>query len=190
MADIEASHKPDRADTIEIEAAKTLPKWVRHLSAGVCNAFDCQALHHPAHGKMTFIGVGADAQVAAYTYTYLARTIKKLCSSYMKDHIDDIITARDRELRRHSYYLGAVSTVTARLEKQKVSTPVTSGALVPLKQALIRQAINEVGNIRTVHSRRSYLHPDAYSTGQNDGRRVGIHQGIEQEKSMIKKLLQ
>jgi hypothetical protein len=190
MADIEASHKPDKADKIEIEAAKSLPKWIRHLSSGVCNAFDCQAIHHPANGKMTFIGVGADAQVAAYTFTFLARTVKKLCSSYIKDHVGDMITGRNRELRRQSYYLGAVSTITARLGEQKISTPVTTGALVPLKEALIRQTMNAIGNIRTVHSRRSYIHSDAYFKGQDDGRQVGIHQGVEQSKSVRRRLPQ
>lgn len=180
MADIEASHKPDKADRIEIAAAKTLAKWVRQLSAGVCSAFDCQALHHPATGKMTFIGVGADAQVAAYTFTYLARTVRNLCSRYMKLQVGGTITGRNRELRRQSYYLGAVSTITARLGEQKLCTPVTSCALVPLKEDLIRQTMNEIGSIRTIHSRRSYIHSDAYFKGQNDGRQVGIPQGIEQ----------
>ncbi|MHB8829220.1 MAG: DUF2786 domain-containing protein [Syntrophales bacterium] len=189
MADIEASHKPDKADKIEMEATKILPKWVRHLSAGVCNAFDCQAVHNATKGIMTFIGVGADAQVAAYTFTYLDRTVRKLCSTYMKSHVSDTITGRKRELRRQSYYLGAVSTITVRLGEQKVCTPVTPGALVPIKEALIKQTINEFGTIRTIHSRRSYIHYDAYSKGQNDGRQVGIHQGVEQEISARKGLL-
>jgi hypothetical protein len=182
MADIDASHKPDKADKIEMEAPKTLPKWVRYLSAGVCNAFDCQAIHHPANGMLSFIGVGADAQVAAYTFTYLDRTIRKLCGIYMKHHVSD--PDRNRELRRQSYCLGAVSTINTRLGEQKVCTPVTAGALVPIKKALIRQAMNEIGSIRTIRSRSSYVHSDAYITGQNDGKQVGIHQGVEQARKM------
>ena len=66
MADIDAAHQPDKADSIETIVSKSLPKWLRHLSSGVGSAFDCQAIHHPATGKMTFIGVGADVQVAVY----------------------------------------------------------------------------------------------------------------------------
>lgn len=190
MADIEASHKPDSADRVETTVSKTLPKWMRHLSAGVSSAFDCQAIHHSATGKMTFIGVGADAQVAAYTFTYLDRTVRKLCSSYMKQQASSSASNRHRELMRHSYYLGAVSTITAHLGKQKVCTPVTTGALVPLKEALIKQAMNEIGNIRTIHSRRSYIHSEAYLKGQDDGRQVGVHQGVEQGKSQHNELLQ
>jgi hypothetical protein len=178
MADIEASHRPDKADKVETAAAKTLPKWLRHLSAGVSAAFDCQAIHHPAAGKLTFIGVGADVQIAAYTFAYLDQTVRKLCRNYMEQHADSNIANRHRELLRQSYYLGAVSTITGRLREQKVTTPVTTGALVPVKEGLIRQAMNEIGNIRTMHSRRSYISSDAYSKGQSDGKQVGIHHGI------------
>jgi hypothetical protein len=178
MADIDASRRPDKADKVETAASKTLPKWLRHLSAGVSSAFDCQAVHHPAFGRLTFIGVGADVQIAAYTFTYLDRTVRKLCGAYMRQHVSPTIASRHRELMRQSYYLGAVSTITARLREQKVRTPVTPGALVPVKEGLIRQTMNELGNLRTLHSRRSYINGDAYSRGETDGGQVGIHRGI------------
>ncbi|MFZ4441523.1 MAG: hypothetical protein ACOYOS_24195, partial [Syntrophales bacterium] len=68
--------------------------------------------------------------------------------------------------------------------------PVTPGALVPFKEALIKQTIDEIGKTRTMHSRRSYIHSDAYSKGQNDGRQVGIHQGVEHARSARKGLPQ
>jgi hypothetical protein len=178
MADIEAARKPDKADKVETAVSKSLPKWMRHLSAGVSTAFDCQAVHHPATGKMTFIGVGADVQIAAYTFIYLDRTVRKLCGIYMKQHVSSSIANRHRELMRQSYYLGAVSTITARLREQKVQTPVTTNALVPVKEGLIKQAMNEIGTVRTLHSRRSYINSDAYARGQTDGGEVGIHHGI------------
>ncbi len=178
MADIEAAHRPDKADRVETVVSKTLPKWMRHLSAGVSSSFDCQAIHNPATGRMTFIGVGADVQVAAYTFTYLDRTIRKLCGTYMKQQAGSTITNRHRELMRQSYYLGAVSTINNRLKAQKEQTPVTTGALVPVKEGLIRQAMNEIGPMRVMHSRRSYISSEAYSRGQTDGGQVGIHHGI------------
>lgn len=186
MADIEPDNKPQSAEKLETAVAKTLPKWVRHLSAGVCSAFDCQAIHHPAFGKMTFIGVGADVQVAAYTFAYLDKTVRKLCGNYMKRHADDAISNRGRELMRQSYYLGAVSTITSRLAEQKVRTPVTSGALVPIKEALIKKAMTDLGPTRTVRSRRSYVNSDAYTKGQQDGRQVGISKGISSAVPMQK----
>ncbi len=180
MADVEAKQqRPQSADKVVTTVAKTLPKWVRNLSAGVCTAFDCQAIHHPAQGKMTFIGVGADVQVASYTFSYLDRTIRKLCSSFMKYRVNDSnLPNRNRELMRQSYYLGAVSTINSQLVQQKVQTPITPGALVPIKEGLIKKAMSELGAIRTVRGRRSYINTQAYSQGQTDGKNVSIHKGL------------
>lgn len=186
MADIEASHRPDKADKVETAVSKTLPKWMRHLSAGVSDAFDCQAVHHPAAGKMTFIGVGADVQITAYTFAYLDRTVRKLCGAYMKGQALSTTAGRHRELMRQSYYLGAVSTIISRLREQKSETPVTTGALVPVKEGLIRQAMNEIGTLRTMRSRRSYINSDAYACGQADGGEVGFHHGIGGEPAQQK----
>jgi len=190
MADISASDRPHQAERIETDVARSLPKWTRHLSAGVSSAFDCQAIHHPATGKMTFIGVGADVQVAAYTFTYLDRTVRKLCSGYLKQHADAAIAGRQRELMRNSYYLGAVSTITRQLQDQKRQTPVTPGALVPVKEGLISRAMNEMGPIRQMHSRRSYINATAYNQGQTDGQQVRIQKGVEQSQSPRTSLLQ
>jgi hypothetical protein len=179
MADIETSPKPEKADKVETAVAKTMPKWLRHLCSGVSDAFDCQAIHNPSTGTMTFIGVGTDVQIAAYTFTYLDKTIRRLCAAYMKRQVGTAISARHRELFRHSYYLGAVSTINQKLTTQKKETPVTPGALIPVKKGLIKQAISEIGRIRTVHSRRSYINSGAYSQGQTDGKQVGIHRGVE-----------
>ncbi|MEI6213543.1 MAG: DUF2786 domain-containing protein [Desulfuromonadales bacterium] len=178
MADIDTKQAPQTADIVETTAAKTLPKWVRNLSAGVCNAFDCQAIHHPAQGRMTFIGVGADVQIASYTFAYLDKTVRRLCSGFMKHHVSDNLPNRNRELLRQSYYLGAVSTINTQLTQQKVQTPITPGALVPVKQGLIRKAMNELGPIRTVHGRRSYIDTHAYSKGQEDGGNISIRKGV------------
>jgi len=178
MADIEAERKPELADKVETAAAKNLPKWARHLSGSVCAAFDCQAIHHPATGKLTFIGVGADVQIAAYTFSFLDRTVRRLCSQYMKCAVIASTPSRQRELMRQSYYLGAVSTITVRLREQKQQTPVTPGALVPVKEGLIKRAMEELGAIRTIRSRKSYINPDAYTRGQADGKEVGIRQAL------------
>ena len=178
MADVEGGRKPELADKVETSAAKSLPKWARHLSSAVCGAFDCQAIHHPATGKLTFIGVGADVQIAAYTFAFLERTVRRLCSQYMKCTAIASTAGRERELLRQCYYLGAVSTIALGLSEQKQRTPVTPGALVPVKEGLIKKVLEELGVTRTIRSRRSYINPDAYSCGQEDGKRVGIRQAL------------
>ncbi|MBL0226128.1 MAG: DUF2786 domain-containing protein [Geobacteraceae bacterium] len=189
MADLAPSGQPAQADRVETDVARSLPKWVRQLSSGVSSAFDCQAIHHPATGRLTFIGVGADVQVAAYTFTYLDRTVRKLCAAYLKQHAAHT-AGRQRELLRHSYYLGAVSTIIGQLRDQKQQTPVTPGALVPVKEGLIRKAMEEIGPIRTMHSRRSYVNATAYSRGQADGQQVHLQKGVGQGHTPSKVLPQ
>ncbi len=188
MADIETSQKPEKADRIETSAAKALPKWVRHLCAGVSSAFDCQAIHHPATGTMSFIGVGADVQIAAYTFSYLEKTIRRLCTAYIKLQVSAATANRQRELIRHSYYLGAVSIINQLLAAQKKETPITPGTLVQHKEALIRQTVNELGHIRTIRSRKSYVNSGAYLQGQSDGKQIGIHRGIASETKVQKRI--
>jgi hypothetical protein len=179
MADIHSTVRPTQADRIETAAARNLPKWVRHLSAAISSAFDCRAIHHPAAGKLTFIGVGADVQVAVYTYTCLERTVRRLCGAYMKQHAGPAFGGRRRELIRHSYCLGAVATIARQLQEQRKRTPVTPGALVPVKEGLIRKAMDEIGPLRTMHSRRSHIDVSAYGQGQTDGAKVSIHKGVQ-----------
>lgn len=178
MADIDHTYELKSADRVETKVSKTLPKWTRHLSAAVCTAFDCQAIHHPADGKMTFIGIGADVQIAIYIFSYLDHTIKKLCGAYIKKDANKNISSRDRNFMRQSYCLGAVSTITERLREQKLQTPVTPGALVPVKEGLIKKALLDLGSTRTIRSRKSYINSDAYMEGRQDGRHVRINKAI------------
>lgn len=43
--------------------------------------------------------------------------------------------------------------------------------------------MNEIGNLRTVRSRKSYISADAYAKGQTDGGQIGIHKGIGEGSS-------
>ncbi len=178
MSDIDTTDKPDSADKIDVVVPKNLPKWLRYLCSGVSTAFDCQTVHYPTSGKMAFIGVGADVAVASYTFNYLHHVVRKLGRNFLKHHVDDRITGRERTLQQQSYFLGAVSTISLRLREQKIQTPITSTALVPVKDALIKRAMGELGVLRTVKSRRSFINTDAYGRGQADGRQVGINKGI------------
>jgi hypothetical protein len=178
MSDIEAGVANSTADRVDVSAARNLPKWVRALSGSVGNAFDCQVLHMPSRANLVFIGVGADPEVASYTFSYLERTVRKLCAAYLKTMTANSYSRRQRELARHSYYLGAVSAISDNLREQKQQTPVTPNALVPVKDALIRAAMQEIGPIRTVHSRRSYVDGQSYRQGQDDGSMVGVRVAV------------
>lgn len=178
MADIEAGTENRSAERIDLAAARNLPKWVRYLSGGVGSAFDCQVLHDPNRRTLVFIGVGADPEIASYTFTYLDRTVRKLCTAYLKSLDNSSFSKRQRELARNSYYLGAVSAISRNLCEQKVQTPVTPNALVPVKDGLIRAAMRDFGPVRTVHGRRSYVDGQSYRQGNDDGHKVGLRTAL------------
>jgi hypothetical protein len=178
MGDIQASERPDRADRLEMAVAKKLPKWLRVLIAGIGIAFDCRFVHYATTGKLVFIGVGADVEVAVYTFSYLEKTLRRLCTAYMKEHVSMDLPERDRELMRQSYYVGAAMAINRTLTEQRKKTPVTQGALVVVKDELIQRAMDDLGQVRMMRHRKSFVHSDAYERGQADGDRVGLVQGI------------
>lgn len=90
----------------------------------------------------------------------------------------ETMSASDTSMIRNSYYLGAANTVCAMLLAQKEKTPVTPGALVPVKRALIEKAMSELGKVQERRSRKSAVDCDAYRQGQRDGQNIAIHRGV------------
>jgi len=178
MADIEASHHPDKAEKVETFAPKVLPKWLRILAGGVSSGFDCQAVHIPSTGKMTFIGVNPDALIAAYTFSYLNSSVRRLCGVYMKETATSTMSNRNRELQRQSFYLGAAFAISAKMREQKGQTPVTTGALVLVKTELIKRAMEDFGHCKTTKGRKSYVDAAAFAKGSKDGNELGVHRGV------------
>lgn len=134
--------------------------------------------------RCVFIGVGADAQVAAYTFAYLQRALRRLCRDYMKNHPSHgHMSPRKTTLVRNSYFLGAALTIYHTLMEQKEKTPVTTGALVPVKEALITKTYNEIGNVRFIKQRKSYIDTEAFVQGQKDGKNVAILRGVGHNES-------
>lgn len=90
MSDIEARQEATAANKVETSSAKALPKWIWRLLNGVNQAFDSDCVHYSG-GKIVFIGVGADPQVAAYTFSYLDKTILTLPPTSKGKKTDQIL---------------------------------------------------------------------------------------------------
>lgn len=178
LADVEAVTADSRAEQVELAAPRKLPKWARLLSAGVGDAFDCRALHHPARGALIFIGAGADPHVAAHTYAYVERTLRRLCRTHLQGRFPRGAGGRLREASRQSYYLGAVSAINSNLREQKVRTPVTPNALVPVKEGLIQAVMDSLGPVRTIHGRRSVVDGHSYRQGHEAGGRITVAKAV------------
>jgi len=172
MSELEAQE--EGAGEVALQVAKTVPKWLSSLFATVANAFDCFPIvtTTPECSRLRFIGVGEDPAVAVCTLQYLIKELRRLASGYLHclELQQEGVMPLDRQRVRTSYLLGAVQGVRQALADQKVQTPTTSTALVPVKEALIRQYREEhFGNLRTRRSRSSTVLATAYHQGRQDG---------------------
>ena len=179
MSDIDTASPPDQADSIEVPAAFTLPKWAGWLANSVAISCSCRVIHvKGARPHLVFIGVGQDVEVSSYTYQVLEMTIRRLAKSYLQGR-DDLDNPTVRERVRRSYYLGAARAVTQTLARQAKETPATTGALVVVKDQLIERKMSEMGPIRKTQSRQSSVEHDAYHAGQSDGHAISMNKGLK-----------
>lgn len=174
--------REEGAGEAELQLARTLPKWISSLFATVAGAFDCFPIVTSTadRSRLRFIGVGEDPGVAACTLQYLISELRRLASGYQRsvEASHGRLSAADRQRLRASYLLGAVHGVRQALNEQKVQTPTTCTALVPVKDALIRQYRDEhFGPLRTRRSRVSTVLSGAFLQGRQDGARLRLRSG-------------
>jgi hypothetical protein len=177
ISDIVFEPESIKATKIEVKSRKNLEPWMWKLLNIVTRSCDCKYFHHSA-GKIFFVGVGADHQVASYMFSYLYKTLLKFSLEYEKSQDDYFfLTASERRLIRKSFILGALETISTRLEKSEQDCPVTENALVPVKNSAIE---NEMpGNIKTVSSRIQSIDPRCYKDGICEGNNILLNKPVE-----------
>lgn len=159
---------PKEAGAVKTDCVKKPANWVYLLASSVAGAFDCSYFHSCNYGAMFFVGVDLDHEIAAFTFGYLYRTINRLAAQFMSKSQQRRLTMKGKKKVRTSYCLGAVHVICNKLQEQKMVTPITTTALVPVKQALITQKMGEYG----VHSepmKDDDLSGRAYWCGRKDG---------------------
>ena len=120
---------------------KVLEKWAYALASRTARVFDCKYYHDPNTGGTSFVGVGADPEVCGWMYGYLYKTLLRLASEHMRGPARRLRSAKSKREARNSFLFGAVDVISSRMIAQKKVAPVTSDALVPVKDALIRAAM-------------------------------------------------
>ena len=129
------------ARQVNRKTRKALEKWAHALASRTARVFDCKHYHDPNTGETSFVGVGADPEVCGWMYGYLYKTLLRLASEHMRGPARRLRSARSKREARDSFLFGAVDVISRRMFAQKKVTPVTSAALVPVKDALIRAAM-------------------------------------------------
>lgn len=162
------------AGEAELQVARTVQKWLSSLFATVANGFDCFPIVTTTAGcsRLRFIGVGEDPAVACCTLQYLIKELRRLATAYLRtsEAAQGRLSATERQRIRTSYLLGGVQGVRQALAAQKAHTPTTSSALVPVKDALIRQyREQQIGQVRIQRTRRSTVFSAAFEQGRADG---------------------
>ena len=131
----------EKARQINRKTRKDLEEWAHILASRTASVFDCQYFHDPNTGETSFVGVGADPEVCGWMYGYLYKTLLRLASEHMRGPARRLRSSKSKREARKSFLLGAVAVISYRMIAQKKETPVTSCALVPVKERLIRAAM-------------------------------------------------
>ena len=74
---------PKEASISHTEIVKKPASWVYLLASSVAGAFDCSYFFQPYYGRMSFVGVDLDHEIATFTFSYLYRSICKLAAQFM-----------------------------------------------------------------------------------------------------------
>lgn len=154
-------------------AAKTrqrLEEWAYLLASYTAKAFDCR-YYHSNSGRTVFVGVGPDPEVCAWTFSYLYKSMLRMASVYMKTKTR-LRSMTSKKAARNSYLAGAVSVIARRLIEQKEKTPVTSDALVPVKDAAVKAAMPE--DLREKNFSQQALRADDVFAGAMDARGIPL----------------
>lgn len=127
------------ARRVDRKTRKALEKWAYVLAAKTARVFDCDYYHNAFTGETSFVGVGADPEVCGWMYGYLYKTLLRLASEHIRSR--RLRSARSKREARNSFLFGAVDVISSRMFAQKKVAPVTSDALIPVKDALIKAAM-------------------------------------------------
>lgn len=144
--------------------------WVFLLASSVAGAFDCK-YYHSSRGLVVFVGVDCDHEVASWTFAYLYRSINRLAAVFMGKSQQRRLTAKGKKKVRLSYCLGCADVVKHKLRQQKEHTPITTTALVPVKDALIKARMEQCGVV-TEDLKNEDISNRAYWTGRHDGAQI------------------
>lgn len=167
----------------------TMKKWRNELMQEVAVSVGCDVIYHFEKNVIksaSIYGLDQNVKTAVYIYMYLENTINRLRKEFIKrankDHKDKYGKPLDLNQRYHlekSYTLGIVSSVSLKLEEQKVKTPPTPGALVVVVGALIERKMNEDHpSSRQIRDRAADIDCEAYGKGEEDGENITISKGI------------
>lgn len=131
----------EKARQINRKTRKDLEEWAHILAGRTASVFDCQYFHDPNTGETSFVGVGPTRRCAVGCTGICTRHCCALPPNTCAARPARLRSSKSKREARKSFLLGAVGVISYRMAAQKKETPVTSCALVPVKEGLIRAAM-------------------------------------------------
>jgi hypothetical protein len=188
MADLPADEAMTELGVSEscVTAGKTLKTWVKGLFLSVAEGFDCRHLvvrRYDQEPLLTFIGAGADPEVAAYSFRFLYTGLNRLADLAVPE-----LKKRNRGWHgaslRYSYLDGAVLRIReqmlARMEPVREEERVTCTDLMLVKDSLIEDYMTD--RFPFIHMERSkskrWVSADAYEQGYQDAGHIDLTPGL------------
>ncbi len=101
---------------LQSELAASPPFWALALVNLVADAFDCRGYvdrHYGTHSEFRFIGVGASAEVATYSFSVLLRKLSDARQGFLDDlqEIDELEQQRRADVFAQAWLFRVASTV-------------------------------------------------------------------------------
>jgi hypothetical protein len=187
MEDIKSAIAPTETS---VTVGKVLRNWVKGLLIHVSRGFDCEHLicrRGPSEPLLTFIGTGADAEVAVYTFHFLYRELNSLA--------DKTLPRLKRENRgwstaalRYAYLDGAVKRIGERFLEQTRAVKATEihacKELVLAKEQIIMTYMADTfPGIRREYVKRRMVIMRAFEKGYLDAAAISLRPAVTDRDS-------
>jgi hypothetical protein len=133
----------------EVDEDPTLRMWIQNLITHTCKGFDCTHIiaNKRSGTKVIFIGDELDAEIAASTFEFLKKEIRRLCSESLPllvKHLGQEWTPQQIE---DSYLDGAVYRIGEKLQKQidkiKRAEVEKCTSLILLKEGMLEEYLEK-----------------------------------------------
>jgi hypothetical protein len=183
LADVSEEEMKDSLDVCEafVETGGVLRNWIKGLIIHISHGFECQHMVRRRKGEkplLSFIGTKADAEVAAFTFQFLVRELKRLSDKALPQLKQDHAGWHTASLR-YAYLGGAVVRIGERLQERteeiREQEQKVCKDLVLAKEWLIRNYMNRTfGRVKREYGRTRTVSARAYRKGYMDADAVDI----------------
>lgn len=130
-----------------------------------------------------FCGLKSDADYATWLLDHLTTFVQGELANYL---IGCLAPKGERRRLIRSYVLGTTCSIANLLDAPKpIPTSSNSRDLIVIRTEAIADKMKKLGiKVRTVHTRRRYVDPDAYDAGIKAGKRANIGRPVAEGATM------